>query len=272
MIFKYIDVGGVPILENSEIRITNPIKLNDPFEVLPRLLPATKEHALEKLSDPEFLELLCATWLQNGTINSISEFDEYLISNKEILIEDLVNNLKNHPQITDPAHHRNEVGQLYGITSFSFTAHDILMWSHYAEKHKGFVLGFDDSEFNGYLAKVIYSSERVEYTSMLHSRTRDYLFFKILRTKSLQWSYEKEIRAILPWKVCYKKDDGFHYYRFQPENLKTIVLGSECVIKDKLLRIVKEKYPHIHVYTTRPHEVLYELDLIELSEEGRPVI
>ena len=268
MIYKYIDTKGIPILESGEIRITNPSTLNDPFEVLPRIMPTTKEQIQDRLTDPSFRETMRETLLAEGEIKNPSEFEQYLLNNESSIINKLLTFFKNNPHFSDPKRYRDEIGELFGVTSFSRTAGDILMWSHYAEKHRGFVVGFDPGILDEYLCKVIYSSERVEYSNMLFTSTSNYLFFKILRTKSLHWSYEKEIRAILPWEICTKKDDGHQYLPFPPEMVRRIIFGSECSIKTELLKIAAQKYPNIEIFETQPNEALYELDLYKLEPAG----
>lgn len=258
-IFKYVSPSGLPILENSTLRIINPATLNDPFEALPRIPKITDELLEAKLTEESMLDLLAEDLVKKGNINQKSEITVYVESHKDVLLENLRNFFAANSNTMTPENFRKEVGQIFGITCFSETTSDILMWSHYAEKHAGFSIGFDAREFDGFVTSVIYSSARVEYSSLFHSKLRDYIFFKILRTKHLSWSYEQELRAIIPWEICEESDDGFHYLEFDPQSVTKIVLGSECLIKDQIISIAERKYPQAELLEATPHPQRYEM-------------
>ncbi len=85
---------------------------------------------------------------------------------------------------------------------------DILMWSHYADSHKGFCLEFAPEKelFNNYFAfihPVIYSSKIYDLTTTLctffktnHANEMDFIISSLY--KAIQWEYENEWRIILP--------------------------------------------------------------------------
>lgn len=266
-IFKYLDCTGTPILADSELRISNPSKLNDPFEAIPWIKPPSTEDILNKLSEPGILEVATPLLLQRHEIAHPSEAETYLKTNMVDFANRLYAESRQKPSLADPLHLREEIAELFGFTSFSATPVDILMWSHYADKHKGFVLGFSPRIFGEeYPREVIYSSHRIEYSPFLNSATRDYLFFKILRTKSLHWAYERELRSVLPWSACHKKDDGFFYHSFLATDLKCLIFGSKCTpdTKNRLVKEIETKYPHAEIYETSINPYRYELDLYEL--------
>ena len=94
------------------------------------------------------------------------------------------------------------------VFSLSEIRHDILMWSHYSDKHKGYCVGFDKEK----LIEAIYSfstSDIVFWDSAVTYQP-DYPkeivegvpnenpdWSVILITKALQWEYEREYRFIL---------------------------------------------------------------------------
>lgn len=96
---------------------------------------------------------------------------------------------------------------------FSEDVNSILMWSHYADSHKGFVLEYDFRPTlatpikNMLLLPVIYSSERFDASSLIlwsfmvffggNVKNPDTTaHFKVALHKSLYWEYEKEWRMI----------------------------------------------------------------------------
>src|ERR1035438_5644436 len=91
-----------------------------------------------------------------------------------------------------------------GILSLSAINHSILMWSHYASGHTGFVIGFDsereffkqrdhEPEEIGQLLPVSYSSERVKVSCPPEDTDPSPSF---IFTKNEEWAYEKEWRIL----------------------------------------------------------------------------
>jgi len=124
-----------------------------------------------------------------------------------------------------------------GLISFSDNWNSPLMWSHYADSHKGLALGFD-VKIGDYLKKVIYVSER-ELLPKVTDFNKDQMVSKIDKatyTKFDHWQYEQEYRTF----VNLDEKDGetnLYFLDFGPETvLKEIVLGPKCVLTSRDLR------------------------------------
>ena len=113
----------------------------------------------------------------------------------------------------------------YMIYCFSKRNDNILLWSHYAEYHKGICLVFspieDSTCFNhGY--DIYYSNKRHEYTLLENLEERN-----PLNTKYAGWQYEDEFRIIkTPTEV--QHNNGSNLYSFKPEALSEIILGAKA--------------------------------------------
>lgn len=92
-------------------------------------------------------------------------------------------------------------GDSLGISCFSEDKYNILMWSHYADKHQGFCIGYKEEKIRksglfGRGGLVKYSSV---YPQIKPDPTKrnlmDEIFLKT-NTKAKQWSYEKEYRLV----------------------------------------------------------------------------
>ena len=87
--------------------------------------------------------------------------------------------------------------QTRGVACFSERKDDLLMWSHYANCHKGFCVGFDRGILNetvqGSLGPVNYDIDIPKFR--LFEDIPDFLV-KLLGTKSKVWEYEEEYRII----------------------------------------------------------------------------
>jgi hypothetical protein len=124
-----------------------------------------------------------------------------------------------------------------GILSLSEIADHELMWAHYAERHTGFVLGFDERHpfFNRkrsendefyYLRKVIYSDGPP--SPSIADVTGD----KLLVSKGSQWAYEREWRMLLPLKDAARSLSGdpeaIHLFSFPAQAVRSAILGANA--------------------------------------------
>lgn len=112
-----------------------------------------------------------------------------------------------------------------GILSLSERCEDLLMWSHYANGHRGLCLGFaasDNDPFFGYALPVVYSAAR----PMFNPRDDDFTASqKVILTKSEHWSYERE------WRIT--ETEGKGRYRFPVKALRSVIFGSRITEPDK---------------------------------------
>jgi hypothetical protein len=103
---------------------------------------------------------------------------------------------------TNTSVYKNFLSQLC-VCCFSKNMNEILMWSHYANNHKGVCIEFeiiDESVINEQLFEVKYSNEllthnNIEKTSLGHLSLNLNNNGKFLVTKFQNWSYEEEWRT-----------------------------------------------------------------------------
>ncbi len=101
------------------------------------------------------------------------------------------------------------------IACFSESIQSVLMWSHYADSHKGFALEYDFRPWmktpvkNAGLFPVIYDDERLDVSAYIGWAFLHFIgvpavnpdalsYIKIALHKSTDWAYEKEWRLIDP--------------------------------------------------------------------------
>ncbi|WP_218619101.1 DUF2971 domain-containing protein [Vibrio algicola] len=108
--------------------------------------------------------------------------------------------------------HEGIIGEV-GICCLTKTPDNLLMWSHYADNHKGFVIEFTlshkDYEMHmGNVEEKLFGWD-VEYSNnmpMITAGTRDFNAVKdVFLTKSLDWKYESEYRVL-----AMQKGPGIH--------------------------------------------------------------
>lgn len=121
------------------------------------------------------------------------------------------------------------------IVSLSRNKDDILMWAHYADGHRGVVIGV---EVNPYiLRKVTYSNDMFNIPNLGMISNLD-IAKVILTQKHLAWSYEQEERIFV--------QGGQH---FAEVKVKEVILGSKMSTQNQgLIReLINKIDPGIHV-------------------------
>ena len=92
---------------------------------------------------------------------------------------------------------KNQVNERYGVICFCENYHDPVLWSHYADSHRGIVLVFEIPD--DMAIRINYQPERfkldVEAAIQRGSFTESDLT-QLISTKFSSWGYEKEIRMM----------------------------------------------------------------------------
>jgi hypothetical protein len=130
-----------------------------------------------------------------------------------------------------------------GICSFSKTRKNQLMWSHYADEHKGICIGFKEhllrpTGTNIYPIDVTYQADypfagiidRFKFLEQYPSENNNRsiagdIFYSVLGTKYSHWKYEKERRLI------FQKSQAIE---FPEKAVNSITFGLRMAERDKL--------------------------------------
>lgn len=166
-----------------------------------------------------------------------------------------------------------------GISCLSEVPDSLLMWSHYANNHRGFCVAYNLLELNQKLkfsaVPVIYTKERICLQSIsldqkaLNKETMS-LFIQSLTSKSPEWSYEKEWRIIRDQAACGPKWDnktkGALLDTIPPS---AIILG--CCASDELTSVLMQHCQNhkIPLYKMEKDPLLYRLNkkaILEFDE------
>lgn len=148
------------------------------------------------------------------------------------------------------------------------------MWSHYADGHKGFVIGIDMiimEVFQEHLAHyktlldlqpIIYEEQlpEINYFESMMSKDGERDIIRLLMTKSAHWSYEHEYRLIFWDKV----DFGFP---IPADCISEIILGCDIQPDDErnLCQAILASSINPAIFKSRVHETDFRL-IIEKSE------
>ena len=145
-----------------------------------------------------------------------------------------------------------------GVLCLSATPKDILMWSHYANSHRGICLQFFAR------GNTLESSQPVRYKAVRPvvnpvSQSHDEMLDRAIFTKSDHWDYEQEWRLIQ-----YKLGAGV--YRIPPEALVGIVLGALIEQQDRrdVLEWADSRDIPTKIFQARISTTKFELELNEI--------
>jgi len=173
------------------------------------------------------------TFLMSGISNSNPELEA-------ITQKNVASILQNDNAMSHFAEHFNrvclEVNSELGVLCLSEVRDDILMWSHYADGHRGIVLQFDKSRLLNksdfeYCKKVDYENNIVTLKDM-NRENPDELARLILLKKAERWKYEKEWRIIVD-PSCRKDIPGCRILTFTKDALTGVIFGWKMSPEDK---------------------------------------
>jgi hypothetical protein len=166
-----------------------------------------------------------------------------------------------------------------GVVCLTRTQRHLLMWSHYAEGHRGMLLEFDENHscfhsgrfdpmsfplrtalsFTGRLIPVVYSDARPQ----IHDKNAK--FAAALTTKALEWAYEQEVRMFLPLEqaeLTSSVDGNGELIRLTevPSSaLRAVTLGCLSADTATVKELIGGAAKNIAVYSTRVDAEEYRL-------------
>lgn len=128
---------------------------------------------------------------------------------------------------------------IHAAVCMSSSCSSLLMWSHYAEAHKGVCLVFrfknliEATEAHS-LFPIRYSKSRIKLknyvikTSDTNLLVFEKLMADLIGVKPLDWSYEHEFRFLIKDSDTLEYHDGAFYTNFLSNNLYGVILGVRC--------------------------------------------
>lgn len=251
-IFKYIDFdGGYELLSHSQLRITNPLYFNDPYDCYPGLI---------SFNNPKsYISYIINKYFGHLERNERRKQIQRLSKDPKSLIDGFYEFVINDKDSR-------------GIICFSRDPQNLLMWSQYANSHTGICIGFNLAKLYYYIKSSAYTevTEKdeivflsVKYTEKLEAC--DYFtdgkksIINWLRTKADCWKYEKEIRIV--FSSIQFENEPFINIPFDKNIIDKIYLGSKIKEHEasKLINKLKENYPHVKIYKMELSKTNFDL-------------
>lgn len=217
-IFKYenFTTQSLQNLKAQGIYFSSPLGFNDPYD-------CAIQAGITELSDAD-VEKIRAKYLAENDLPSPVRHQLTIETTGE-LRNMFTNSAKGVLHET-----RNNFLKDRGVACFSERNDDLLMWSHYGGRYKGFCLEFSTElpPFHN-IRKVEYRTAmpKIDLMPMLLHDDYDQII-DLFCTKSASWSYEQEWRSI--------HQNGGTLYTYEPESLRSVYFGPD--IDDLSLEII----------------------------------
>ena len=249
--YKYLPFseGSLKALTDGTMKFTSPAEFNDPFDCLPHYdLESIKQ--IDKVRPDIFRRA--------ARIRGYSPAER--IRRRPQLIAELRQRIASGDFVRD-------LMANIGVVSLSTDALNILMWSHYAEFHRGLVLEFR-IPILGYKEDVPLAIDRLLPNPVRYTHQRPHikmgledpqdLVNKCLLTKSVDWEYEKEERVI-----DHVRGPGIFSYR-RNEILSSVIAGLRMTDQNmsRLKSIVvglSSEMPNLKLYRAEVHTGTFDL-------------
>ncbi len=250
IIYKYLPVkDALRVILNKTLKFSHPQDFNDPFDCYEELLKfeVTEEFLKEHL-DKRILML-----------------DE---SERESSTPELIDSLKKNTYTFDNKDTKSVFDaaiKTLWISCFSKTYKENLMWSHYANFHKGVCIGFN---YNGLRKTFGFSPSEVKYKKNFNKKDyckneMDALEY-LINTKSKIWKYEKEIRLRTFEETSSIDCNGI--VSIHPDSVSEIILGCNCPINSDAIknRLLKLNYRNVELIKLTKSKNSFILDEIRI--------
>ncbi len=144
---------------------------------------------------------------------------------------------------------------------FPLSEDSILMWSHYADSHKGFCVMFSENIVKSKNPDCVameakYVKRPVEIAKTIaYSKESDEELLRIIEHKSNIWERESEVR------LCYPRSGEYH--TIEEDSIMAIFCGCNISEYDKALLYGIAHYKGWQFHALRPHNKEFKFECID---------
>lgn len=283
--YRAVNTNNLEALLSDRLYFSEPQYFNDPFDCSFFVdINKARDELINKTNQRQNGEKSYYSQLSKDTVEDLlfkfdyRDTDNYLATLKYLLdlMGNEINNMKDFPNtipfeyIIEKIHNTyfHKIRSNIGVVCLSETKISNLMWSHYADSHKGFVLEYDfdnsfKTEYSGILFPVIYTDKRCDITKQIINTMRGIIddgkidvlnrmdMIKISTYKGNEWGYEKEWRII--------SFNNAPYATIKPKAIY-LGLGMSCTDKAIIHKVIEGKDLRIYQMYTDENEQEYSLN------------
>jgi hypothetical protein len=238
--FRGVDDFSLENLINGCVWLGNPRSMNDPYD-------CSHSFDVERVAHQQSYAEIIREAAESG-LGNICEFQSMILHRNEEIIRELSNKVKN----------------IFKFCSFSERLDSMLMWSHYADSHKGFCIEYDVGRYDFECSKnfhpIIYSERMFDATDLIAQPVTS--SFNANRVhlaalyKAMDWQYEREWRLILTGRF-----DSPRSFKM-PKSPSKVYLGSE--ISDQHEREIREICKKLNVPVKKMQHSAREFKMVPI--------
>lgn len=255
-LYKYYSVNDnlFNLIRNHSCWFSKPSDFNDPFDCnLDISIGRNPKEIMHNMDKSSMLRLLYDALSQKG--DDVIDAGARIIK-KPFLLKNIINEI-----------HKYYIDQNIGVFCLSQDPANILMWSHYADSHKGICIEFDIKRggfFYNNLLPVQYKRTYPKFELSDYHMEDDMMFTmhqRAICTKSFLWKYEKEWRVIV--------DDGFGFKEFDKNDVTKVIFGAKILDseKDIITSLFNEKgYENVAFFQCKLSDHKYSLEISSIVE------
>ncbi|MCE5182731.1 MAG: DUF2971 domain-containing protein [Betaproteobacteria bacterium] len=257
-LYKYrsFEPNTLRMLCESEVYFSDPSIFNDPLECSPTVIVDVSLDDLEKLYckiiGEDFGRFDLSSFRQNSDENGA-----YRVSD-DFYRDVIAGAIKSQLDI--------RIKKNQGVLSLAGQWNSPLMWSHYADEHKGICIEYDASlsvcdppkrvDYEG--ERGILASEIISWVFNDSTSAKERIEQKYFYTKANQWKYEEEWRYI-------QNSQGRQQ---APFHIAGIYFGMRCErsVASSIVRLLRDSTPKLNFYRVSPNPNSFELVRTELDD------
>ncbi|HNS19654.1 MAG TPA: DUF2971 domain-containing protein [Sedimentisphaerales bacterium] len=246
-LYKYraFDEWTPSIFQNNELHFSSPDGLNDPFDSVIRFICEGSKQQRKKIWREEMVH----------HVHDLPRKKRQRLERERNFIAG-----RGDAKHID-AMKRNFSRRNMGVLCLTEKKDDILMWSHYADHHKGFCLEFktDDAFFSEVLP-VKYACNLPSVNVLANEDEGVHSLIEGRLTKAKEWAYEHEWRII-------DIENGSGIRQFPARVLRGVILGCRIAAEDKsrVVEWCKARQPRPILYQAEQKEAEFGLDIVEVE-------
>lgn len=257
LLHKYMSAKGMDVIKNFRLLVQHPDNFNDPFEMTSGI-GDVDNGKYKKLFSGDYGRKFYEKYKEGFHDKSLEDFRKRVLSSDDIF-EQLCFIIPQGSHEEFFKFRTEFFGNVGGVTCFCSDKADIskeiLMWSHYADSHKGIRIFFDTSKMKlkgTSLFKIVYIPERLLLDPLelkISGEPIHEIFNKVIESKSDIWEYEAEYRLLVFYKMCTREVNSegrsIFFFEIDPQAIKGIDLGVAIGEKLKLDIIDAVKRPEL---------------------------
>ena len=282
-LYKYRSFSNLTLhmLIADVIYFADPSSFNDPLDTKPMLSIDIGAEALEGILSQLFEQRISAE--MSAAAKTIRYRDPRTLDHIQQLIrketENLLANIRYNA--TDPEYEaardpeqfllgqyvQEELLRRYdrGVFSMAERPNCPLMWSHYADEHRGLCLGYSvPADTADKLHKIKYGGSRLIEASAVAAMLNGDVAVRrkvdeaVFSRKAEEWCYEKEWRLV-----------GQRGPQSSPLELEEVVFGMRCdsPVKYAVMKALENRARPVKLYEICPRHGCFQLDKCELDDE-----